>query len=197
MSSRTARLLLALGAFVAGLVLFSAVIFIVTGRTPVPIAASAVGGPFKLVDQNAKPITDQDFKGQPFLVFFGFTHCPDVCPTTLFEVSEIFRALGPDAKNLRAMFVTVDPERDTPAVIKDYLASFDPRITGATGDVDAITAAEKSYRVYAKKVPTDGGSYTMDHTAIVYLMSKDGRFVAPFNMKRRPEEAAAELKRYL
>jgi protein SCO1/2 len=197
MTPRTARLLLALGAFVAGLVLFSAVIFIVTGRTPAPIAMSTVGGPFKLVDQNAKPITEQDFKGQPFLVFFGFTHCPDVCPTTLFEVSEIFRALGPDAKNLRAMFVTVDPERDTPAVIKDYLSSFDPRIVGVTGDVDAITAAEKSYRVYAKKVPTDGGGYTMDHTAIVYLMSKDGRFVAPFNMKRRPEEAAAELKRYL
>jgi protein SCO1/2 len=197
MNPRTARLLLALGAFVAGLVLFSAVIFIVTGRSPAPIAMSTVGGPFRLVDQNDKPITEQDFKGQPFLVFFGFTHCPDVCPTTLFEVSEIFRALGPDAKNLRAMFVTVDPERDTPAVIKDYLASFDPRIVGATGDVDAITAAEKSYRVYAKKVPTDGGGYTMDHTAIVYLMSKDGRFVAPFSMKRRPEEAAAELKRYL
>ena len=197
MSTRTARLLLALGAFVAGLVLFSAVIFIVTGRSPTPIAMSTVGGPFKLVDQNAKPITEQDFKGEPFLVFFGFTHCPDVCPTTLFEVSEIFRALGPDAKNLRAMFVTVDPERDTPAVMKDYLASFDPRIVGATGDVDAITAAEKSFRVYAKKVPTDGGGYTMDHTAIVYLMNKDGRFVAPFNMKRRPEEAAAELKRYL
>jgi protein SCO1 len=197
MTTRTARLLLALGAFVAGLVLFSAVIFIVTGRSPAPIAMSTVGGPFKLVDQNAKPITEQDFKGEPFLVFFGFTHCPDVCPTTLFEVSEIFRALGPDAKNLRAMFVTVDPERDTPAVMKDYLASFDPRIIGVTGDVDAITAAEKTYRVYAKKVPIDGGSYTMDHTAIVYLMNKDGRFVAPFNMKRRPEEAAAELKRYL
>jgi protein SCO1/2 len=197
MTPRTARLLLALGAFVAGLVLFSAVIFIVTGRTPAPVAVSTVGGPFKLVDQNDKPITEQDFKGEPFLVFFGFTHCPDVCPTTLFEVSEIFRALGPDAKNLRAMFVTVDPERDTPAVMKDYLASFDPRIIGVTGDVDAITAAEKSYRVYAKKVPTDGGGYTMDHTAIVYLMNKDGRFVAPFNMKRRPEEAAAELKRYL
>ena len=198
MSTRTARLLLALGAFVAGLVLFSAVIFIVTGRSPSPITMpSAVGGPFQLVDQNAKPITDQDLKGRPFLVFFGFTHCPDVCPTTLFEVSEIFRALGPDAKNFRAMFVTVDPERDTPAVLKDYLASFDPRIIGVTGDVDAVTAAEKSYRVYAKKVPTDGGGYTMDHTAIVYLMSKDGRFVAPFNLKRRPEEAAAELKRYL
>jgi protein SCO1/2 len=197
MTTRTARLLLALGAFVAGLVLFSAVIFIVTGRTPAPVAVSTVGGPFKLVDQNNKPITEQDFKGEPFLVFFGFTHCPDVCPTTLFEVSEILRALGPDAKNLRALFVTVDPERDTPAVLKDYLASFDPRIIGVTGDVDAIAAAEKSYRVYAKKVPTDGGGYTMDHTAIVYLMNKDGRFVAPFNMKRRPEEAAAELKRYL
>ena len=197
MTPRTARLLLALGAFVAGLVLFLAVIFIVTGRTPAPVAVSTVGGPFKLVDQNDKPITEQDFKGEPFLVFFGFTHCPDVCPTTLFEVSEIFRALGPDAKNLRAMFVTVDPERDTPAVMKDYLASFDPRIIGVTGDIDAITAAEKSYRVYAKKVPTDGGGYTMDHTAIVYLMNKDGRFVTPFNMKRRPEEAAADLKRYL
>lgn len=197
MTPRTARLLLALGAFVAGLVLFSAVIFIVTGRTPAPVAVSTVGGPFKLVDQNDKPITEADMKGQPFLVFFGFTHCPDVCPTTLFEVSEILRALGPDAKNLRALFVTVDPERDTPAVLKDYLASFDPRIIGVTGDEAAIAAAEKSYRVYAKKVPTDGGGYTMDHTAIVYLMNKDGRFVAPFNMKRRPEEAAAELKRYL
>jgi protein SCO1/2 len=197
MTARTARLLLALGAFVAGLVLFSAIIFIVTGRGPAPITmASAVGGPFKLVDQNAKPISDQDMKGRPFLVFFGFTHCPDVCPTTLFDVSEIFRALGPDAK-VRALFVTVDPERDTPAVMKDYLSSFDPRVSGATGDEAAIAAAEKSYRVYAKKVPLDGGGYTMDHTAIVYLMDKDGRFVAPFNMKRRPEEAAADLKRYL
>jgi len=198
MTVRTARLLLALGAFVAGLVLFSAVLFIVTGRSPAPIAmTSAVGGPFQLVDQNAKPITEQDLKGHPFLVFFGFTHCPDVCPTTLFEVSEIFRALGPEAKDIRALFITVDPERDTPAVLKDYLSSFDPRIIGVTGDGTAVAAAEKAYRVYAKKVPIDGGGYTMDHTAIVYLMNKDGRFVAPFNMKRRPQEAATDLKRYL
>ena len=198
MTARTTRLLLALGAFVAGLVLFSAVIFLVTGRSPSPIAMpSAVGGPFKLVDQNAKPITDQDMKGRPFLVFFGFTHCPDVCPTTLFEVSEIFRALGPGAKDVRALFVTVDPERDTPEVLKNYLSSFDPRIIGLTGDDAAVGAAEKAYRVYAKKVPVDGGSYTMDHTAIVYLMNKNGRFVAPFNMKRSADEAAADLKRYL
>jgi protein SCO1/2 len=200
MSPRIARLLLVLSAFVGGLVLFAAVIFVVTGRVPGPIAgASAVGGPFKLVDQNSKPITDQDMKGRPFLVFFGFTHCPDVCPTTLFEVSEIFRALGSEAgaKDIRGLFVTVDPERDTPAVLKDYMSSFDPRVIGVTGDVASIAAVEKSYRVYAKKVPLDGGGYTMDHTALVYLMDKTGRFVAPFNIKRRPEEAAADLKKYL
>ena len=200
MNVRTARVLLMLGAFVGGLVLFAAVIFVVTGRAPGPIAgASAVGGPFKLVDQHSKPITDQDRKGRPFLGVCGFTHCPDVCPTTLFEVSEIFRALGPDAgaKDIRGLFVTVDPERDTPAVLKDYLSSFDPRVIGVTGDVASIAAVEKSYRVYAKKVPLDGGGYTMDHTALVYLMDKTGRFVAPFNIKRRPEEAAADLKKYL
>ena len=198
MNSRTARILLVLGAFVAGLVLFTTVVFIFTGRSPAPIAMpSAVGGPFNLTDQNGKPITDEDLKGHPFLVFFGFTHCPDVCPTTLFEVSEILRAAGPGAKDARALFITVDPERDTPQVLKDYLGSFDPRVIGVTGDSEAVAAVIKSYRVYAKKVPTDGGGYTMDHTAIVYLMGKDGRFVAPFNMKRRPEEAAADLKRYL
>jgi protein SCO1/2 len=198
MNPRTARLLLVLGAFVAGLVLFSAVVFIVTGRAPAPIALpSAVGGPFRLTDHNSRPITDQDLKGRPFLVFFGFTHCPDVCPTTLFEVSEVLRALGPEGKDVRALFVTVDPERDTPEKLKDYLSSFDPRVVGVTGDAAAITAVEKAYRVYAKKVQLDGGGYTMDHTAIVYLMDKEGRFVAPFNMKRRPQEAAADLRRYL
>jgi len=198
MNVRTARLLLVLGAFVAGLVLFSSVVFIVTGRSPAPIAmSSAVGGPFKLVDQNSQPITEQDLIGQPYLVFFGFTHCPDVCPTTLFEVSEILRSLGSDGDRVRALFVTVDPERDTPEKLKDYLSSFDPRLIAATGDDAAIKAVEKAYRVYAKKVPLDGGGYTMDHTAIVYLMDKEGRFVAPFNVKRRPDDAAADLRRYL
>jgi protein SCO1/2 len=198
MNPRTARLLLVLGAFVAGLALFSAVIFIVTGRPPAPIALpSTIGGPFKLVDHNFKPISEEDLKGQPFLVFFGFTHCPDVCPTTLFEVSEVLRALGPQGDKVRALFVTVDPERDSPEKLKDYLSSFDPRVIGVTGDTAAIAAMEKAYRVYAKKVPLEGSNYTMDHTAIVYLMDKEGRFVTPFNLKRRPEEAAADLKRYL
>jgi protein SCO1/2 len=197
MTPRTARLILVLGAFIAGLVLFSAVLFIVTGRSPAPIALpSAIGGPFRLTDSNSRTITDEDLKGRPYLVFFGFTHCPDVCPTTLFEVSEILRKLGPDADNVKALFVTVDPERDTAPVMKDYLSSFDPHLVGVTGEPAAIAAMTKAYRVYAKKVPLEGGNYTMDHTAIVYLMDKTGRFVAPFNVKRKPEEAAADLRKY-
>ncbi len=198
MSARTARLLLVLAAFLAGLASVFLIIVIVTGRNPVPVAsASAVGGPFRLTDHNGRTVTDQDLRGHPFLVFFGFTHCPDVCPTTLFEVSEVLGKLGADAARASALFITVDPERDTPEQMKDYLSSFDPRLVGLTGDPAAIAAVAKAYRVYVKKVPLDGGDYTMDHTALVYLMDKDGRFVAPFNLKRQPEDAAADLRRYL
>src|SRR5712692_11224995 len=107
------------------------------------------------------------------------------------------RKLGPDADRTRALFVTVDPERDTPEKLKDYLSSFDPHVSGLTGDPAAVAAIAKAYRVYSKKVPLDGGGYTMDHTAIVYLMDKEGRFVAPFNVKRTTEAAAADLRRHL
>jgi protein SCO1/2 len=198
MDIKAKRIILILSAFLAGLLSVFAVILVVAGRDTGTIASVApIGGPFRLIDQNGKPVTDRDLKGHPFLVFFGFTHCPDVCPTTLFEVSEVLRNLGPDGARVRALFVTVDPERDTPAVLKDYLSSFDPRLTGLTGDADAIANIAKSYRVYYKKVPTDGGAYTMDHTALVYLMDKDGRFVLPFNIKRPPEAAAADLRRYM
>jgi protein SCO1/2 len=198
MTARATRILLVLSAFVAGLVLCFGVILLVAGRGGSPIAqtTAAIGGPFQLVDQDGRPVSDQDLKGHPFLVFFGFTHCPDVCPTTLFEVSEVLRALGPDADKVNALFVTVDPERDTPDKLKDYLASFDPHLRGLTGQSPAIDGIAKAYRVYVKKVPQENG-YTMDHTAIVYLMDKDGRFVAPFSLKRRPADAAADLRRYL
>ena len=199
MTLRAARILLVFAAFAAGLMSVLALILVVSGRTPVPgvATASAVGGPFQLTSQDGRTITEKDLKGRPFLVFFGFTHCPDVCPTALFEISEVLRQLGPDAEKTRALFVTVDPERDTPEKLKEYLSSFDPRLIGLTGDPDAVARMLKTYRAYARKVPTDGGGYTMDHTALVYLMDKQGNFVAPFNLKRRPEEAAAELRRYL
>ena len=157
----------------------------------------AIGGPFRLIDQDGRTVTEQDLLGRPSLVFFGYTHCPDVCPATLFDISQIMHALGPDAGRAHAVFVTVDPERDTQAVIKDYLSSFDPHITGLTGDLPAITAVAKEYRVYFRKVAIDGGDYAMDHTAITYLMDKEGRFVSPFNLKRVTEEAAADLRRHL
>ena len=198
MSSRTLRVLLIVAAFGAGLASVLGVLLVVSGRVAPPAAmASAVGGPFSLVDQNGKTVTEQQLKGHPSLVFFGFTHCPDVCPTALFEMSEIMRALGPDAGKVAALFVTVDPERDTPAQMKDYLSSFDPHLTALTGTPEAVAQMLKAYRVYSRKVPTENGDYTMDHTALVYLMDKQGSFVSPFNIKRRPEDAAADLRRYL
>jgi protein SCO1 len=195
-NAQASRVIVLLGAFMAGLLLFLGAIFAVTGFSPTPHAA-AIGGPFRLVDQNGKPFTDQDMQGKPYLVFFGFTHCPDICPTTLFEMSQLMRKLGPDADRTGAVFITVDPERDTSAIMKDYLASFDPHLRGLTGDQAAIDQAIKDYRVYAKKVPLQGSDYTMDHTAIVYLMDKDGQFVAPFDLQRSADAEATELRRYM
>ncbi len=188
-----------IAAFLAGLVLILAVVLAGTSylSSRSPAAIGAVGGAFRLEDQTGAPITDQDLKGRPYLVFFGYTHCPDVCPTTLFEISEVFKALGKDANRVGGVFITVDPERDTPAVLKEYMSNFDPHLHGLTGDPAAVAATLKAYRVYSKKIPLEGGDYTMDHTALVYLMDKDGRFVAPFSLKQTPEAAATQLRGYL
>lgn len=197
-TGKGSRIAVVLGAFIAGLGIFLGAIFLVTGLSPAPNAGtSAIGGPFHLVDQNGKPFSDQDMKGKPYLVFFGYTHCPDICPTTLFEMSQLFRQLGPDANRVGALFITVDPERDNPPLLKEYMASFDPHLRGLTGDRKAIEQVIKDYRVYAKKIPLKDGDYSMDHTAIVYLMNKDGRFVAPFNLQRKPTAEAADLRKYL
>ena len=198
MNAKASRLAVLLAAFVGGLALFLGAIFLVSGLSPTPSAgSSAIGGPFHLVDQNGKPFDDRDMKGKPYLVFFGYTHCPDICPTTLFELSQLYRQLGPEANKVGALFITVDPARDTQAVLKEYLASFDPHLRGLTGDQKAIDQAIKDYRVYAKKVPLPGGDYSMDHTAMVYLMDKNGNFVAPFNMQRNAAAEAADLQKYL
>ena len=198
MKPQVTRILLILSAFTAGLVLCFAVILLVAGRGSGPIVptAAALGGPFQLTNQEGRDVSSQELKGRPFLVFFGFTNCPDFCPTTLFDVSEVLRALGPDAARVNALFVTVDPERDTPDKLKDYLSSFDPHLTGLTGSPDATAAVAKAYRAPVKKVVHADG-YTMDHPTVVYLMDKEGRFVAPFNLKRKPAEAAADLRKYL
>jgi protein SCO1 len=195
--SRTARPLVIATAFAASLVVGLLVMFWAMGGVSKVTQAAAIGGPFQLTDQNGKTVTDASLKGKPTLIFFGYTHCPDVCPTSLFEISEVLRAMGKDANKVNAYFVSVDPERDTPATMKDYLSSFDPHLEGLSGDPGAVTKVLTAYRVYAKKIPAKDGDYTMDHTALIYLMDRDGRFVSPFNLKRTPEEAAADLKRYL
>ena len=157
--------------------------------------AATIGGPFTLTSQDGTTVTQKVLGGHPTLVFFGYTHCPDVCPATLAEISSVFKALGPDDKS-RALFITVDPERDTPPVLKDYLQSFDPRITALTGTPEQIRQVEADYKAYAKAVPDKDGTYAMDHTAITYLMDKDGRFVGGFNLDRPAQDSATELKRY-
>jgi protein SCO1 len=194
---RTTRPLVIVGAFSASLVVGLLLMLWAFGGLRNVAAPAAIGGPFQLTDQSGQTVTEKNLVGRPTLIFFGFTHCPDICPTELFQMSEILRAMGKDADRVNAYFVSVDPERDTQAAMKDYLSSFDPHLKGLTGTPDEVAKTIADYRVYARKVPLKDGDYTMDHTALIYLMDRDGRFVSPFNLDRKPDEAATDLKRYL
>ena len=188
------RLAVPLAIFLVGCAALGTSAYLALAPASRPTLPSAqIGGPFTLVSQDGKPSTDRDYLGAPHLVFFGFTHCPDVCPTKLFEISEMFRAMGSRGEKAKALFITVDPERDTPDVMKIYLSSFDPRIVGLTGERAAIDATVKEYRAYAKKVPLKDGDYTMEHTALVYLMDKNGQFVGSFNLDKSPADAAQDF----
>ena len=197
MDRTVARPLVIVTAFAASLLVGLLVMLWALGGVRGLTAPAAIGGPFQLTDQSGQTVTEKSLQRRPTLIFFGFTHCPDVCPTALFEISELLHAMGNDADRVNAYFVSVDPERDSKEAIKDYLSSFDPHLKGLTGDPEAIAKVLSAYRVYAKKVPLKDGDYTMDHTALTYLMDRDGKFVAPFNLDRPPEVAAAELKKYL
>jgi len=194
---RTIRPLVIIAAFAASLVVGLVIMLWAMGGLRTVTAPAAIGGPFQLTDQAGRTVTESNMKGRPTLIFFGYTHCPDVCPTSLFEMSEVLRAMGKDADRVNAYFISVDPERDTTAAIKDYLSSFDPHLEGLTGSPDEVAKVISAYRVFARKVPMKDGDYTMDHTALIYLMDRDGKFVSPFNLKRTPEQAAADLRRYL
>jgi protein SCO1 len=194
---RTIRPLVIVASFAVSLLVGLLIMLWAFGGVRGVTAPAAIGGPFQLTDQVGQTVTEQNLKGKPTLIFFGFTHCPDVCPTSLFEISEVLKAMGKDADRVNALFVSVDPERDTAAAMKDYLSSFDPHLKGLTGNPEAVAKVLSAYRVYSKKVPLKDGDYTMDHTALVYLLDRDGRFVSPFNLKRTPAEAATDLKRYL
>ena len=160
------------------------------GDGPVPI-----GGPFRLQGADGREVTDTDFRGRWMLVYFGYTRCPDACPTALQDMANALDTLSPDEKRkVAVLFITIDPERDTPAVMQDYVTAFNAPITGLSGTPEQIAAVAKEYRVYYAKHPKDGGEYDMDHSSVIYVMDPRGRFVANFTHESAPDDIAARLR---
>lgn len=163
--------------------------------------AAAPGGPFALIDQHGRRMSDADFRGKFMLVVFGYTSCPDVCPTTLLDVTDAINLLGPLGERVQPVFITVDPERDSPDVLAPYLRAFDPRIVGLTGTLEEIERAARVYKVFFRKVPLEAASagskaayYSVDHTAFIYLMGSDGQYVTHFAYGVAPDRMASEIR---
>lgn len=163
------------------------------------VGKALVGGPFTLIDQNGRRVSDADFRGRYMLIYFGFTFCPDVCPATLQLMTAAIDKLGEKGERITPIFITVDPERDTPELLKPYVASFHSRFLGLTGTAAEIANVTRAYRVYTRKIqdPTAPGSYTMDHTSIIYLMGPDGRFVTHFTSSTPLDTVVAQLAKAL
>lgn len=153
-----------------------------------------LGAPFELVDHNGAVITEKAFEGRPLAIFFGFTNCPEVCPTTLYELASWIEELGEEGADLQAFFVSIDPERDTPELMKEYVTSFTDRIIGITGDVEGIKKLLDSWHVFAQKVPLEDGDYTMDHTASVFLVKSNGEFKSTIAYGETRDAAIGKLK---
>ena len=167
-------------------------------RSKPTIAEGPFGVPFELVAQDGKPITEKAFQGKPTALFFGFTHCPEVCPTTLFELNGWMEKVDPNGSRLQAYVMTVDPERDTPEILGQYVSNVSKRIIGISGPPERVAEAVKGYRVYAKKVPVDesrpDGDYTVDHTASVFLLDEGGRFAGTIAYGEKADTAMKKLE---
>jgi len=194
---------LLVAAILAGLVIIGTGTFLVLALRDTPRGAagtaltSAIGGPFQLVDQNGKTVTDADLKGKWSLIYVGYTHCPDACPTALNDISIALSELGPKRDAVRPVFITVDPERDTPETLKAYVTSFDAPILALTGTADQVATAAKGYRVYYAKHPEAGDDYSMDHSSVIYVMDPEGRFTASFTHESAPEQISERLKKLI
>ena len=162
---------------------------------PGELGTALVGGPFTLTDQDGRKVSEKDFLGKYMLVFFGYTYCPDVCPTELQVMTAAVDSLGADASNLQPVFISVDPERDTPTVLRAYVENFGPRLIGLTGTPEEVAAVAKAYRVYyAKAKGSTAADYLMDHSSIIYLMGPDGKFVKHFPYTTDATKLSKELK---
>lgn len=158
--------------------------------------AAQVGGPFRLVDQNGAVVTEETFRGKVMLVTFGYTFCPDVCPTTLATIGQALDLLGPDAKDVQPIFITIDPERDTPEVLAAYVPNFHPALIGLTGSPEAIATVAKAYKVYYGRSGDTASTtdYLMDHSSVTYIMDRDGRYAAFLSHNADPETMAAKIQ---
>jgi protein SCO1 len=181
---------------IVAVVAVAAVFLLRKDDTPL-IAGATIGGPFHLVDQNGSTVTEADLKGHPTAMFFGYTFCPDVCPTTLYDLTTLMEQLGPEADKLKVYFVSVDPERDTREVMAEYMSAFDPRFIGLTGTPAEVDEIIKNYRVYARKVEQEKGPYLMDHTAGVYLLDDTGTLTGTIDYHENSETSLAKLKRLI
>lgn len=167
-----------------------------SSQTATSSGAVPIGGAFELTDQQGKTVRDGDFRGRAMLVFFGFTHCPDICPTTVSTLSKTMEILGDKADQVAPIFITVDPKRDTPRAMKDYLAHFDPRLVGLTGTQEQVKRAANAYKVYFSQAKT-GDDYMVDHSSIVYLMDKNGQYVRHFSYDEPAQAFADGVAAYL
>ena len=188
--------------FLIGALAGAAVLLITTPQGGQPVQSSGtalVGGPFALVGTDGKPVTDRDFRGRYMLIFFGFTHCPDICPAELQVIAQALEQLGDKAKNVVPIFITLDPERDTPEAMGNYVKSFGPNFVGLTGSPEAIAATAKAYRVSYAKVENkeSAADYSVDHSALVYLMDPEGRYVTHFSYGLSAEQMAEKLGKSL
>jgi cytochrome oxidase Cu insertion factor (SCO1/SenC/PrrC family) len=166
-------------------------------REPEALGA-AIGGSFSLTDQNGDRVTEQSFRGKLMLIYFGFVFCPDACPTALSAMTDAIEQLGPGGEDVVPVFITVDPERDTVAVLKDYAEAFHPRLKALTGTPEEIAQVAKAYRVYFRKAEESApGEYLVDHSSIIFLMGRDGRYRTHFTHFAPPEQMAAEIKKRL
>jgi len=161
------------------------------------LGAAQLGGPFSLVTHTGAPITEADLLGSPSALFFGFTHCPEICPTTIFDINAWLEELGPQADSLKVYFVTIDPERDPPEVLGDYVTAQSDRVTGISGPPDAVRAMADIWRVYYKSQPLDDGDYTMDHTSLIYLLDDEGEYAELIRYGEPAESAVAKLSALL
>ena len=188
--------------FLIGAIAGAAVLLVANPQGGQPVQSSGaalIGGPFSLVGADGKPVTDRDFRGRYMLIFFGFTHCPDICPAELQVIAQALEQLGDKAKKVVPIFITLDPERDTPEAMANYVKSFGPNFVGLTGSPEAIAAAAKAYRVAYSKVENkeSAGDYSVDHSALVYLMDPEGRYVTHFSYGLSADQMAEKLEKLL